>query len=312
MSLAVAVVGTGHMGAHHARILSGMENIELKALVDIDKEKADRLARRYNTKSYTDYREILDKVDAAIIAVPTNLHYTITKDMLLHNIHCMVEKPITETLETANELVELAKERNLVLQVGFVERFNPAVLSAKDYIYSPKYIEARRLTPYDTRTAYINVVLDLMIHDIDMVLSLLNYSSPVSIDAIGAKVFSEEEDIANARIKFNNGCIVDIGVSRISLVSYRKIRIFQEDSYISIDYIARKVKIYRKKGGSVKNLKDIEIIVPEVEKVEPLYNELRHFIECIYAKKEPCTSGKEGYLSLELAINILKEIRKPK
>jgi len=312
MTLAVAVIGTGHMGAHHARILSKMENVELKALVDIDREKVEKLARRYNTKGYTDYRSVLGKVDAAVIAVPTNLHYTIAREMLLHNIHCMVEKPITVTLETANELIELAKERNLVLQVGFVERFNPAVISAKNYIYNPKYIEARRLSPYDARTAYISVVLDFMIHDIDMVLSLLNYSSPVNIDAVGAKVFSEEEDIANVRMRFDNGCIADISVSRISLASYRKIRIFQEDSYISIDYMARKVEIYKKKKERVKDYKDIEVIIPEVEKVEPLYNELKHFIECIHAKTPPCSSGREGYLSLELAINILKEIRKLK
>lgn len=306
--LKVAVIGVGKLGQQHARIFSKIANVELIAVVDILPERAKKIASLYHTSPYTDYRKIFGLVDALTIATPTPTHYQIAKDFISRSIPCLIEKPITDNLEDAEEILNLGKEKNVILQIGHIERFNPAVIAARKYIYEPRYIESRRLGPYDPRVSHIGVVLDLMIHDLDIILSLVD-SKVKELDALGTSVFSEHEDIANVRIKFENGCVADLSASRISLTPFRKIRIFQPDSYISLDYQERKIKIYQKKFPLVKSLKDIKIISPKLEKYEPLEKELSHFIECVEKGKKPLVTGEHGRDALELGLEILKKIK---
>ncbi len=305
----IAVIGVGKLGQHHARIFSKISDADLVGVVDILPERAKKIAALYHTSVYTDYQELFGLVDAVTIATPTPTHHQISKYFISHSIHCLIEKPITDNLENAEEILDLAKEKNVVLQIGHIERFNPAVVAAMKYIREPKYLESRRLGPYDPRVSHIGVVLDLMIHDLDIVLSLVN-SKIKELDALGTSLFSEHEDIANVRIKFSNGCVADLSASRISLATFRKIRIFQPDSYISLDYQERKITIYQKKFPLVKSLKDIRIIKPKLEKSEPLEKELSHFIECVREGKEPLVTGEHGRDALELGLEILKKIKK--
>ena len=231
----IAVIGVGSLGQHHARILSTHENAELIGVVDADAKRGETIAKKCNTASFTDVKEVMDKIQAAVISVPTPYHYDIAKQLLQAGIHCLVEKPFTETVEQSTELIRIARDKNLILQVGHVERFNPAIIAATPYVKEPKFIEVNRLGPYDPRTSHIGVVLDLMIHDLDMLLNFVK-SKVVSFEAVGAKILSEHEDIAKVRIKFANGCIADVSTSRVTIDKYRKIRIFQKDSYISVDY----------------------------------------------------------------------------
>jgi len=304
----VGVIGVGHIGSHHARIYSKMADVQLAGVVDVDQKRRDRAARECNTKAFANREELFDKVDAVSVVVPTDLHYPVAKDFLERGVHCLIEKPITLTLEEAEELLTIARSKNLVLQIGHVERFNSAILEAQKYVKDPKFIEAYRLGPYDPRTSYIGVVLDLMIHDIDIVLYLVR--SPVKrIDAIGGSVLSQNEDIANARINFQNGCVASISASRVSLDTYRKIRIFQKDVYISLDYVKQSLKIYRKKRREVKSMKDMEIVEPALQKTDPLKEELAHFVQCVEKGRKPMVSGEHGRDALEIGLEILKKIK---
>ncbi|MBD3272155.1 MAG: gfo/Idh/MocA family oxidoreductase, partial [Elusimicrobia bacterium] len=222
-------------------------------------------------------------------------------------IHCLVEKPLTDTREQAEDLVAIANEKKLILQVGHVERFNPAIIKAQEYVDRPAFIEVYRLGPFDPRTRHIGVIMDLMIHDIDIILSLVR--SPVTkLEGYGARILSSHEDIAKVRLRFNNGCVADLSASRISLQRYRKIRIFQPASYISLDYIKPSLKIYRKKRPSIESLSDLEIIKPRLKKQEPLVNEIEHFIACIKSGKKPKVTGEHGRDALELAIEIFNNL----
>lgn len=303
-----AVIGVGSLGQHHARLLARHPNSELAAIVDFDEKRRGKISKLYSTHAYASHSEITEIVQSAVIAVPTPYHYTVAKDMLLAGVHCLVEKPFTTTVQEAEELIAIATEKNLVLQVGHVERFNPAVTAAIPYINSPKFIEVNRLGPYDPRTSHIGVVLDLMIHDLDILTSLVS-DKIVRLEAYGTKVLSDHEDIVKVRIGFAGGCIADLSASRISLEKYRKIRIFQHDSYISVDYAGKSLKIYRKKHPVVKDLGDIEVIRPKLKDEEPLYHELDHFLTCVAEGKKPLVSGSHGRDALELAMEILKIIK---
>jgi len=307
----VGVIGVGRLGQHHARIFSKINNVELIAVVDINQKHAEKIASLYHSVFYTNYERILGSVEAVSIATPTPSHYSIANYFLQNGVHCLIEKPITDNLAHAEELLDLARKRNVVLQIGHIERFNPAVVAARKYVNQPKFIEARRLGPYDPRTSHIGVVLDLMTHDLDIVLSFVN-SKIENLDALGTSVLSDHEDIANVRMKFFNGCVADISASRVSLEKFRKIRIFQSDSYISLDYERKKLKIYRKKYPEVKTLDDIEIIQPKLEKYEPLEEELRHFVNCVREGKKPLVSGEHGRDALELGLEILEKIKMSK
>lgn len=302
----VAVIGVGHLGQHHARIYSQMKDVELVGVVDIDKERSRRIAQEYGTSAYTEYTQVLKRVDAANIAVPTELHHRISKDFLDAGVHILIEKPMTQTLEEADELLGLAKRKNLVLQVGHIERFNPAVSALNRVIKEPRFIECHRLGPFKPRAANIGVVMDLMIHDIDIILSLVN--SPVKrIEAVGVPVLSQEEDIANTRITFENGCVANLTASRVTKEETRKIRIFQRDAYFSLDYINQELLIYRREiapDGGVR----IVSSQPEIEKVEPLKLELEAFIHAIQKGQEPLVSGEAGREALAIAREISRKI----
>ncbi len=305
----IAVIGVGNLGQHHARIYNSMNDVELVALVDVDMQKLEKFKRIYPyVKFTTDFKEILDKVDAVSLVVPTNLHYEIAKEILAAKKHLLIEKPITTKVEEAEELVKIADENNLILQVGHVERFNPVISKTKEYVFNPKFIESVRLGSFDPRVADVGVVLDLMIHDIDIVLNYVN-SQLHSVEAYGAKVFTDKEDIVKARLRFKNGTICDLTASRISVYKYRKMHIFQEDSYISIDFMRQQAKIFKKKQKKVFSPKDIEIIKPKIKKDEPLKLELQHFINSIIHKKPPEVTAEHAKNALSLAVEIIEQLK---
>ncbi|OGS17825.1 MAG: hypothetical protein A2219_08195 [Elusimicrobia bacterium RIFOXYA2_FULL_50_26] len=305
--LSVAVIGVGSLGQHHARILAAHPSAELAAIVDTDAKRGEKIARAYSTTALSSIDELPSSLNAAVIAVPTPFHYQIAKALLLRGIHLLVEKPFTSTVDEAEELISLAMEKNLILQVGHIERFNPAITAAIPFINNPKFVEVNRLGPYDPRTSHIGVILDLMIHDLDIVTSLVK-DKIVALEAYGTKVLSDHEDIVKVRLKFAGGCVADLSASRVSMEKYRRIRIFQPDSYISVDYAGKQLKVYRKKQEVVRSLTDIEIVRPRLKNEEPLYRELDHFIACVSGGKKPLVSGEHGRDALELALEVLKNI----
>jgi predicted dehydrogenase len=303
-----AVIGVGSLGQHHARILSSLPDSNLIGIVDTDQKRRNKLAEQYKTSAFASIEELEGKIKAAVVSVPTPLHFQITRRLLETGVHCLVEKPFTSTVDEAQELISLAQSKNLILQVGHIERFNPAVMAAREYIKNPRFVEVNRLGPYDPRTSHIGVVLDLMIHDLDILLTLVK-DKVQSLEAYGAKVLSANEDIAKIRLKFFNGCVADVSASRISMEKYRKIRIFQPDSYISIDYAGKSLKIYRKKTAEVKSLSDIDILKPKLKDSEQLQLELSHFLSCVAEGKQPLVTGEHGRDALELAHEILKNMQ---
>jgi predicted dehydrogenase len=303
------VVGAGKIGTFHTRTLAKMKEVDLVGVADVDLLRAQPLAWNNNTIAYGDYRDLLPQIDALVVAVPTHLHAEVAMKAMSNGIHCMVEKPITDSIDDAKKLSELSEKEGVVLQVGHVERFNPAVVEAQKYVKSPLYINMERLGPYDPRVSSIGVTLDLMIHDLDILLSLVN-SEIASVDSIGARVFSNHEDISNARIKFKNGVTADLTASRITFERIRRMRIYQDEEYISVDYISSKIRIYRKKNDNPKNLNDIEILAPKIEKKLPITQELYHFIDCIKNSKKPVTDANKGINALKLAIAVTDNIKR--
>lgn len=305
----VAVVGAGKMGTHHARALSKAEGVELVGVCDTNVWKAQLAAWQSNTVAVRDYKDVLSRVDAVVIAVPTPLHYEVGKAVLEAGAHCLIEKPLAASVDEAKELLALSEEKGLVLQVGHIERFNPAVLEAVQHIRDPRYITVERLGPYDPRMSHIGVVMDLMIHDLDILLTLVG-SEVESIEALGANLFAKHEDIANVRVRFKTGCVADLTASRISLTKSRKLRAFQKDSYISLDYGGTALKVYRKKGARIESLKDVEILTPKLSSTDPLRNEHQHFLDCIRHNRKPWPSGERGVEALKLALQISEELER--
>lgn len=298
----VGVIGVGHLGSIHAKVYSKLDNVKLAGVCDCNIEKALEIGKKYHTNSYADYEDLFGKIDAASIAVPTSLHYNIAKEFLNHDIHVLIEKPITKTLSEADELIEIARERKLILQVGHIERFNSAVLAIEPYLKTPKFIECQRLGPFHKRVKDVGVVLDLMIHDIDIVLGLMK-QDVVNIEAVGLSTVSDYEDVANVRLMFESGVIADITASRVTKDVVRKIRIFQEDSYISLDYVAQEAAIFRKTGEKIAKEKI------KIKKKEPLKKELKSFIECVRTLKRPIVSGVEGRRALQVALEVIEKIK---
>lgn len=300
----VGVVGVGHLGKHHARLLSEIKSANLVGVCDVNEEVAKGIASNLGVPCYTDYKELADKVNAVAIVVPTSLHYEVARFFLERNIHIFVEKPITKTLNEANELVRLAGEKQLTLQVGHVERFNAATIKLQSLCEYPRFIECQRMGPFSPRVQDVGVVQDLMIHDIDIVLSLVR--SPIkSIDAVGIPVLTENEDIANAHIVFENGCIANLTASRISDEKIRKLRIFELDKYCSLDYANQAITMRRKSSVEEKIIQE-EL---EVRKVEPLRLELEHFITCVLERKKPLVTIEDGKNALEVALEILEQVK---
>ncbi|MCR4294048.1 MAG: Gfo/Idh/MocA family oxidoreductase [Elusimicrobia bacterium] len=306
----VAVVGAGKMGTHHARALSKLPEVELVGVCDTNVWKAQLAAWQSNTVAVRDYKDVLGRVDAVIVAVPTPLHYEVGKAVLEADAHCLIEKPLASSVDEAKELLALSEARELILQVGHIERFNPAVLEAVKHIRDPRYITVERLGPYDPRMSHIGVVMDLMIHDLDILLTLVG-SEVESIEALGASLLSgHHEDIANVRVRFKTGCVADLTASRISLGKSRKLRAFQKDSYISLDYGNTALKVYRKKTAVIKSLKDVDYLSPKLSSTDPLRNEHQHFLDCIRHNRKPWPSGERGVEALKLALQISEELER--
>ncbi len=309
----VGVVGVGHLGQHHARIYASLPQCELVGVVDIDPKVAQKFAKQYGSKGFSNYRDLFGKVDALSIVVPTVYHYSIAIECLRAGVHLMVEKPITSTVDQAQELITLAQQHRCILQVGHIERFNTAVMRLKQLVTRPMFIEGHRLGPYDPRVKDVGVVLDLMIHDLDIVLQLAN--SPVkSVEGTGVGVYGQNEDIANARVTFESGCVANLTASRVTPVRKRKIRIFQPDTYLSIDYIDQEVEIFQRVPipNPEPGMPDISIVrkKEKIEKKEPLKLELVHFIECVQRGLEPMVRGEHARDALMLAVEISEQIRR--
>jgi len=302
----LAVIGNGYLGSKHTKTYTQLKDrIDLIGVCDCKKEKAINTAKQYKTTAFFNYHDLLDKVEAASICVPTNLHYKIAKDFLSVGVHVLIEKPITASVKQADLLIKLAKKNRCILQVGHVERFNSAFKSVKKIIKNPRFIETHRLSPFSGRSIDVGVVLDLMIHDIDIILGLIN-SKIKNIQATGVSVLTSLEDIANVRLSFKNGCVCNLTASRISDEVMRKIRIFFKNTYISLDYVNQLAFLYKKKDNNISKCP-----LP-IEKEEPLKQEIKSFIDCIKNKKRPIVSGVEGKQALELALKIQNEIWKLK
>lgn len=307
----VGVVGVGHLGYHHTRNLSTMPSVELAGVVDVNEERAREVAGEFGGEALTDYRALAPLVDAVSIAVPTSRHFEIAEFFLGCGKHVLLEKPIATTVEEADKLIRLSEERNLTLQIGHSERFNTAVEKLRERIDRPMFIESHRLAPFSVRGCDVDVVLDLMIHDLDIILSLMD--SPVSriIDAVGVPLVSQFEDIANARIEFDNGCVANITASRISAEPMRKIRIFQPYTYFSLDYAAQEIRCYRLEEGPMDPANPKPIIFDEipVDKDEPLKRQIEAFVESVTGGAPPAVTGRDGRNALEVAVRIIKVMR---
>jgi len=300
-SIRVGVVGVGSIGKNHARICAALKEAKFAAIYDTNSDVARSIGRQYNVPVANSLDEFVALVDAATVAAPTNTHYEIASRLLEAGKHVLIEKPITETPKEAEELVRLARESSVILQVGHVERFNPVMSALQERLTRPVFIEVHRLSQYPFRSLEIGVVLDLMIHDLEIILHLVR--SPVkSIDAVGLPALSTTEDIANARIRFQSGCVANLTASRISPEKMRKIRVFQAEpqTYLSLDYQNQAGEIHRLANGQITRDK-----VP-IEKDEPLKRELQSFIECASRGQQPLVSGYEATAALELAIQITK------
>ena len=293
----VGVIGVGSIGIHHARIFAGMEDVNLVGIVDADSARAQEVASKYNCRAYNNYEEIMDTVDAVSIAVPTTMHFKAGLDFLKQNKDILVEKPVTTTLEEADMLILEAEKRDLIFQVGHLERFNSGVSLISTMVEKPKFIESQRLSPFLGRGTDVDVTLDLMIHDIDIILSLVD-SGIVDLRATGAKVLTENIDIAHAWIEFENGCIAEAVSSRIANEKKRELKVFQHNSYMNLDYQKQEVTCYTSLNGDVGK----KTIKPETK--EPLKEELISFIECVKNRREPIVSGNEGREALKVVLKI--------
>jgi predicted dehydrogenase len=297
----VAVIGTGYLGSIHAKLYKAIPTCSLEGVCDIDKTLSDKISSELGVPGFTDYRQLFGKIDAVSIAVPTKHHYEIARQCLLQGIHTLVEKPFTSTLTEADSLIETARQKDLILQVGHIERFNSAFAATRKLIKEPKFIECHRLSAFPNRSLDVGVVLDIMIHDIDIILGLVS-SKIRSIDSIGINVLTKFEDIANSRITFENGCVANLTASRVSDEPMRKIRIFQENTYISLDYKEAKATVYKKNALMITkhNL--------PIEKEQPLQKELESFIDCVITGKEPLVSGPVAREALAVALDIQRQI----
>ncbi|MBX3695527.1 MAG: Gfo/Idh/MocA family oxidoreductase [Steroidobacteraceae bacterium] len=306
--LRTAVIGVGYLGRFHAQKYAQAEGSRLVAVVDASESARTQVAAETGARPVADHRELLGGVDAVSIVTPTAAHFDIALELLRAGVHVLVEKPITETVEQARALIEAAGAAGCVLQVGHLERFNPAVLAAESHLRTPRFIECHRLAPYRERGTDVNVVLDLMIHDLDIVQSIVG--SPIAaLEAVGAPVFSDEIDIANARIRFESGCVVNATASRVSLKTERKLRLFEDEAYLSIDLQQRILTVIRKReGGPAEGQLPVTIEEQSFEQGDALRAEIDSFLDCVRHGKAPVVGGEDGLRALETAIRITREV----
>ena len=305
-----AVIGVGYLGRFHAQKYAALPDSQLVAVVDASAEARDRVAAETGARAVADYRSILGEVDAVSIATPTPLHFPIARECLERGVHVLVEKPITETLEEGRELVAIAAKAGRILQVGHLERFNAAILALEGTLGRPRFIESHRLAPFKERGTDVNVVLDLMIHDIDLIQSLVG--APIeSIDAVGASVFSAGLDIANARIRYANGCVANTTASRVSMKMERKLRLFQDDAYVSIDLQQKVLTIVRKPPAGA-DLPKGQVVIEErsYEQGDALRLEIEAFLRSIREGRPPVVTGEDGLRALETAIRITEMVHR--
>ncbi|MDX1959466.1 MAG: Gfo/Idh/MocA family oxidoreductase [Leptospiraceae bacterium] len=312
----LGIIGTGHMGQYHVNVSKQLAEATLVGIYDADPDRAKLIADKYETSPFSELDKLLEKVDGVVIAAPTFLHYSIAKQALNAGKHVLVEKPITETVAQAKEIVELANSKKLVLQVGHVERFNGAILELGKIVDSPILVESRRLAPYNARIKDVGVVLDMMIHDIDIVLNLVN-SKVTELHACGSKVVSEHEDVASVVLKFENGCIATIAASRNTQSKIRTLNISDKDKYITLDFTDQEIELHRQASSNTQMSSEQirykqESIVEKifVHKDNPLKQEHDHFVKCILGKVEPHVLGEKDIQTLEIAHRIINEIHR--
>jgi predicted dehydrogenase len=302
--LKCAVIGVGYLGNFHAQKYKSLEHVELIGVSDLNAQALTAVSHALNVPAYLNYRDLFGHVDAVSIAATTQSHYAIARECIEAGIHVLIEKPMTETVAQASELISLAKKHQVKLQVGHLERFNAARLALDPYLHQPLFIESHRLAPYNPRGADVNVILDLMIHDIDIIQTIVH--SPIrSIEAQGAPVLSKAIDIANARITFENHCVANVTASRVSFKTERKTRIFQHDSYISIDYQDKQFAVFEKGTGEMfPGIPDIKRYQATIEKGDALLEEIKAFVQSIEQNTTPLVTGEEGRSALDTAEKI--------
>jgi len=305
-TIKTAVIGVGYLGKFHAQKYAELPLSDLIAVCDNHIDTAKQIARELDIKAVDSLESLLPEVDAVSIVVPTQLHYEIAKQCLLAGKHVLLEKPMTTTLEQAQELIQLAEEHACILQIGHLERFNPAILALENTLQQPLFIESHRIAPFNPRGADVNVILDLMIHDIDIILDMVD-SEVIDIDAKGVAVLSKEIDIANVRLKFENGCVANVTASRAGMKSERKMRIFQHDTYVAVDFQNKKLGIHRKGDGEqFPGVANIESQEQEFEQGDALKAEIESFLNCIAQQKNPKVDGEAGARALQTAIEITR------
>ena len=303
--LRVAVIGVGHLGQHHARLLGSIEGVELVGVVDAKPGRADEIAAKCNTKAWPVAADLIGRVDAVTIAVPTISHLEVALPFLERGVAVLVEKPLASTVADAERLIDAAARAGTTLAAGHTERFNPAVVAALPLVADPRFVEVHRLGTFPERSLDIDVIFDLMIHDLDLLLASVR-SEVVAIEAVGVNVLTPRTDIANARLRFASGCIANVTASRISRERVRKVRFFQHDSYVSIDYAAQEVELYRlAPRGTVPPIQGGKL---DIVNEEPLRCELVDFVDAVRNSREPGVTGRAGRDALELATRIAEKM----
>ena len=307
--LNMAVIGVGHFGQFHAEKIAALDNATLVAVADTEGRQARKIAKKHGAEAVTDFRDLFGRIDAACVVVPTRYHYEVASACLENGIHVLVEKPITDDLDSAKMLVTLSTQHNRVLQVGHLVRFSGVVDALRRQVKRPLYIDSVRIAPYKPRGTDVNVILDLMVHDLDLILSLVD-APLVSLDAAGAPVISPSEDIASARLKFTNGCIANITASRISLKTERKMRIFEPDTYVTVDFDAQRIRTLRKgKGSMLPGIPKIDNEEQQYDEGDALEREISSFVDAIVNGRAPVVSGEDGVKALDAALQVNESLR---
>ncbi len=309
--LRVGVIGVGHLGEYHVQKYKALPTVELVGVVDTNPDRAHEIAQRFNTTAYSEHNEILNMVDGVSLAVPTGVHFDVAKDILSRGVHLLIEKPITYNLEPADTLINMAREKDLVLQVGLVERFNPAVVKMISLLHQPVLIESQRMNQFTTRGTDVDVVIDLMIHDLDIILHIVQ-SEVKEIHAVGMSIVTGKTDIANVRMIFENGTVANLTASRLSHRTLREIRVVQPDAYFAVDYFRRELSVTRL-DHEVKNLNNFPQISSDIMTFpgrDPLADQISSFVNAITNGSEPIVTGQDGRKALKISLGIIDQIKR--